>query len=87
MAGSTAGIMIERELLKNRDARESKEEDATGLKETDVMGFRGKDTEGLEEKLEVCCDPPSPPTQRRSDSIGEGKGAKGRWTLEPRKGD
>ena len=62
MAGSTAGIMIEHEPLKKKDARESKEEDTTGLKETDVMGFKGKDAEGLEGKPEVCCGPLSSDT-------------------------
>ena len=81
MASSTAGIMIERELLKNRDARESQEKDATGLKETDVMGFKGKDAEGLEEKPEVCCDPPLFRHNAVLTPSEKGKGRKGvgRW--------
>ena len=66
------GFVIERESLKKgRDAEE--------FEERDVMGFKEKGAGGLKEKPEVCRNP-SLPTQCHSDSIGEGKRTKGRWT-------
>jgi len=71
---STAGVVAEREpLRKGGDTKGFKETDATGFKEKDVGGpkgkdiggfkkdvggFKGKDTGGLNEKPEVCYDPP-----------------------------
>ena len=87
VAGSTAGIMIEREPLKKKDIKESKEEDAKGSKETDTIGFKGKDAEGPEEKPEVCCDPSLfrhkvilTPSEKGKGRMGFGRWNKGKET-------
>ena len=67
-----------------KDAREFKEKVTMGLKETDVMGFKRKDADGLEERPEVCCNPPLFQNNAIPTLLEKGKGRSGvgRWKQE-----